>query len=121
MDRLAGDVELYHRVLEMLVPSLTKALQQFDAARADSDRTGLQSVVHGVRGMAANIGAVALAAAASELEDMLKARGGRYSKAPDWQPYAVTEGNLITGQNPESSEAVANALLEQLRRQRKPA
>ncbi len=74
MDRLAGDIELYHRVLEMLVPSLTKALEQFDAACTDNDRTGLQSVVHGVRGMAANIGAVALAAAASELEDMLKAR-----------------------------------------------
>jgi putative intracellular protease/amidase len=52
---------------------------------------------------------------------MLKSRGGRYSKAPDWQPYAVTDGNLITGQNPASSEAVANALLEQLRRQPKPA
>jgi len=74
MNRLAGDVELYHRVLEMLVPSLTKTLQQFDAAHADSDRTGLQSVVHGVRGMAGNVGAVALAAAASELEDMLKTR-----------------------------------------------
>ena len=55
------------------------------------------------------------------VEDMLKSRGGRYSKAPDWQPYAVTDGNLITGQNPASSEVVANALLEQLRRQRKPA
>jgi two-component system, sensor histidine kinase and response regulator len=77
MSRLAGDVALYHRVLEMLVPSLSNALQQFDAAAAIDDRTGLQSVVHGVRGMAANIGAVALTTAASELEDMLKARSAQ--------------------------------------------
>jgi putative intracellular protease/amidase len=45
------------------------------------------------------------------VEDMLKKNGGNYSRAEDWQPYAVTDGNLITGQNPASSEAVARALL----------
>lgn len=55
------------------------------------------------------------------VEDMLKERGGRYSKAADWQPYAVSDGNLITGQNPASSEPVAKALLEQLRQQRTAA
>ncbi|MGK7906653.1 MAG: type 1 glutamine amidotransferase domain-containing protein [Synechococcus sp.] len=48
------------------------------------------------------------------LEDDLKAKGANYSKADDWQPYAITDGNLITGQNPASSEAVAKALLEKL-------
>ena len=46
------------------------------------------------------------------LEDELKAKGAKYSKAEDWQPYVVTDGNLITGQNPASSALVAKTLLE---------
>jgi len=49
------------------------------------------------------------------VEDMLKQNGGRYSKAGDWQPYVVTDGLLITGQNPASSEPAAQALLKMLR------
>jgi len=48
------------------------------------------------------------------LEDELQAKGAKYSKADDWHPYVVTDGNLITGQNPASSAAVAQAVLEQL-------
>jgi putative intracellular protease/amidase len=50
------------------------------------------------------------------VEDMLKERGGQYSKAADWQSYVVTDGHLTTGQNPASSEAGATALLAQLRK-----
>ncbi|UZO80368.1 type 1 glutamine amidotransferase domain-containing protein [Aquimarina sp. ERC-38] len=45
------------------------------------------------------------------VEDMLKENGGIYSKGEDWNPYSVQEGNLITGQNPASSELVAEKLL----------
>jgi putative intracellular protease/amidase len=45
------------------------------------------------------------------LEDELLAIGANYSKSSDWNPYIVTDGNLITGQNPASSEGVAQALL----------
>ena len=48
------------------------------------------------------------------VEDALKANGGRYSRAEDWASHAVVDGNLITGQNPASSEATAKALLEAL-------
>ena len=48
------------------------------------------------------------------LEDMLKAKGGAYSKGPDFQPYVVEEGLLITGQNPPSSKPAAEALLKAL-------
>ncbi|HET7240181.1 MAG TPA: type 1 glutamine amidotransferase domain-containing protein, partial [Gemmatimonadales bacterium] len=48
------------------------------------------------------------------VEDMLKGNGGKFSKAGDWQPYAVSDGNLVTGQNPASSEAAAKAFVEQL-------
>jgi putative intracellular protease/amidase len=48
------------------------------------------------------------------VEDALKANGARYSKAEDWADHAVVDGNLITGQNPASSESTARALLDQL-------
>ena len=48
------------------------------------------------------------------VEDMLIANGGIYSKGPDWQSYVVTDGLLVTGQNPASSEAAAQALLHKL-------
>lgn len=48
------------------------------------------------------------------VEDMLKQNGGIYSKVGDWQPYAITDGLLVTGQNPASSEAAAEALLKLL-------
>ncbi len=48
------------------------------------------------------------------LEDELKALGGEYSKVADWTPYSVTDGLLVTGQNPASSEAVADAVLKLL-------
>ncbi len=48
------------------------------------------------------------------LEDMLKQNGGTYSKTGDWQPYAVEDGLLITGQNPASSEKVAEKLATKL-------
>ncbi len=48
------------------------------------------------------------------VEDMLKKNGGNYTKMADWQAYVVTDGLLITGQNPASSEPAAKALLEKL-------
>ena len=48
------------------------------------------------------------------VEDMLKQNGANYSKGEDWQAHVVTDGLLITGQNPASSEPVAKALLEKL-------
>ena len=48
------------------------------------------------------------------VEDMLKAQDGDYSKGPDWQAHVVVDGLLVTGQNPGSSEATAEALLKQL-------
>ena len=48
------------------------------------------------------------------LEDALQTNGATYSKSGDWQPYAVEDGLLITGQNPASSKIVAEKLLNQL-------
>ena len=49
------------------------------------------------------------------LEDELSKNGATYSKKENWQPYAVEDGLLITGQNPASSKLVAQKLLQQLK------
>lgn len=45
------------------------------------------------------------------VEDELVAKGAHFSKADDWQPYVVTDGRLITGQNPASSGPAAVELI----------
>lgn len=50
------------------------------------------------------------------LEDELKTKGGIYSKKEDWTSYVITDGLLITGQNPQSSEGVAKELLNLLKK-----
>jgi len=49
------------------------------------------------------------------LEDMLIENGAFYSNGEDWAPFAIQDGNLITGQNPASSELVADKLLASLK------
>lgn len=48
------------------------------------------------------------------VEDELKRLGGLYEQKPNWESFAVTDGRLITGQNPASSTAGARALLKLL-------
>ncbi len=48
------------------------------------------------------------------IEDEFKVQGGDYRKGPDWGVFTLEDGNLVTGQNPASSEAVARILLRQL-------
>jgi putative intracellular protease/amidase len=48
------------------------------------------------------------------VEDMLVANGGSYSKTADWGVHVVSDGLLITGQNPASSAEAARVLLAAL-------
>lgn len=48
------------------------------------------------------------------VEDELKRLGGHYEKVADWQSFAIVDGQLITGQNPASSAAAAQALIKLL-------
>ena len=50
------------------------------------------------------------------LEDELRNKGGMYSKKDDWVSYVVTDGLLITGQNPGSSKAAAEEFLALLKK-----
>ena len=49
------------------------------------------------------------------VEDMLRGNGGDYRRAEDWASHVEHDGLLITGQNPASSEATAEALLAALK------
>jgi putative intracellular protease/amidase len=48
------------------------------------------------------------------VEDALTERGAKFARKEDWAPFARQDGNLITGQNPASSETVAKLLLAAL-------
>jgi putative intracellular protease/amidase len=48
------------------------------------------------------------------LESRLRELGGKFEGGPNWGAYAVRDGQLITGQNPASSEKVAQLVLAAL-------
>ena len=45
------------------------------------------------------------------VEDELLRLGAIFEKKRNWEPFAITDGRLITGQNPASSTSGAQALL----------
>ena len=49
------------------------------------------------------------------LEDKLREEGAQFEKGPSWSDHVVTDGLLITGQNPQSSASAARALISALR------
>ncbi|WP_455288738.1 type 1 glutamine amidotransferase domain-containing protein [Cupriavidus necator] len=49
------------------------------------------------------------------VEDMLKANGGQFTRGDDWASHVAVAGRLVTGQNPASSEAAAEALMKLLK------
>lgn len=48
------------------------------------------------------------------VEDMLKANGASFKRDSDWTSFVIQDDNLVTGQNPASSEAAAEHLLKLL-------
>lgn len=46
------------------------------------------------------------------LEQKLKEQGGNFERADDWNPKVCVDGKLITGQNPQSSETCAKAVID---------
>jgi putative intracellular protease/amidase len=50
------------------------------------------------------------------LESRLRTLGAKFENGPDWQPFAVRDGTLITGQNPRSSLQVAELVIEALQK-----
>ncbi|WP_197680357.1 type 1 glutamine amidotransferase domain-containing protein [Mycolicibacterium rutilum] len=50
-----------------------------------------------------------------DLETALREEGALYESTDPWQPKAVVDGRLITGQNPQSGGLVGEALVEALK------
>lgn len=46
------------------------------------------------------------------LESKLSECGADFEPAPNWSDHVVTDANLITGQNPQSSDSLADAMLK---------
>jgi putative intracellular protease/amidase len=51
------------------------------------------------------------------VEDELRRLGAKFEKVPNWQPFSIVDGRLITGQNPASSTSAAKALMNLLAQQ----
>lgn len=49
------------------------------------------------------------------LADTLRKSGAAFEQGPNWGVHVVTDGNLLTGQNPASSAALADAVIAALR------
>jgi putative intracellular protease/amidase len=77
-----------------------------------------KSIVHGLRVNSftdAEEAAAGLTAVVPfQLESRLRELGGKFEGAANWQAFAVRDGQLITGQNPQSSALVATHLLAAL-------
>jgi putative intracellular protease/amidase len=46
------------------------------------------------------------------VEDELLRLGAIFEKMANWQPFSITDGHLVTGQNPASSTVTAQALMK---------
>jgi putative intracellular protease/amidase len=51
------------------------------------------------------------------LEARLRELGGRFESGPDFQPHALADGRLVTGQNPASSARTARLVMQQIEQQ----
>jgi PAS domain S-box-containing protein len=71
--RTAGNEELYHRLLSSLANTQADAADRVAAALDEQEPPTARRIAHTVKGVAANLGATALAEAASRLENTLQA------------------------------------------------
>ena len=72
LSRVAGNKKLYRELLQKFQRDFTSATQEIKAALAADDKQTAQRLAHTVKGVAGNIGAEALAQAATELDALFK-------------------------------------------------
>ncbi|GMA64865.1 hypothetical protein GCM10025859_53050 [Alicyclobacillus fastidiosus] len=51
------------------------------------------------------------------LETTLRTKGGLFSSRSNWTDYSVRDGNLVTGQNPQSSKSTAEKVVDAIENQ----
>jgi putative intracellular protease/amidase len=49
------------------------------------------------------------------LETRMRELGAVFKNAPDFQPFSIADGQLVTGQNPASATRTAELVMERLR------
>jgi putative intracellular protease/amidase len=84
---------VFHRVMYQGVP-LVKGKRVTGFTNEEEEEIGLTKVVPFL------------------VEDELKRVGGLFEKVPNWEPFSIVDGRVITGQNPASSTGAAKALLD---------
>jgi CheY-like chemotaxis protein len=72
LKRMGGNAELYKRLLRSLLNTQSDAVERLDQALKRHDLGEAERIAHTVKGVAANLGATALADAAGCLDDELK-------------------------------------------------
>jgi two-component system sensor histidine kinase/response regulator len=84
LERVEGDRELLEELAHLFTDEWPKSAAEFEAALKPGDATVLERLAHGLKGAAANVGAVRLSAAASEMEKL--ARAGNLKSLPaQWE------------------------------------
>ena len=106
--RLDGDRALLERLLYAFVVEQTGTLQALDALFAAQDLSAVARWLHTLRGTAANLGAVELAAAAQQLEREVKA-GAEPRSYPNFARTLKQSLAAITALNQEAAAVAASS------------
>ena len=91
-------------------PNALATLKNFDGTPLVKDKnvTGFSSDEEEMVGLTGKVPFV--------IEMEFKRLGGKYTKGQAWTIHAVADGRLITGQNPQSSEATAELVIQKLKK-----
>ncbi len=81
MENLGGDPELYREILDFFMEMVPQQLDDLEQVQVAGDVAAVDMQAHAMKGGAANVGAVAITAAARELE--LLAKNGSLEGAAD--------------------------------------
>jgi two-component system sensor histidine kinase/response regulator len=93
--RVAGNRKLYLKLLRQFVEQQGPAVGQITAALAQSDVPLAERLAHTLKGVAGNIGAKAVQAAAGALEKLIRAKAAAAEVAPAEQQVAAALDPLI--------------------------
>ena len=82
--RVAGNTALYYKLLRQFADGHASSPAQIDALLAADDRSAAERIAHNIKGVAGNIGAQALAEAASRLEKTIRTGEDNMEPARDF-------------------------------------
>ncbi len=93
--RVAGNEKLYLKLLRQFVAQQGSALTQISAALAQADVSTAERLAHSLKGVAGNLGAKPVQAAAAAVEKMLRERAAAATLAPAMQELSTVLDSLL--------------------------